>query len=96
MEFAQLIADLNEGVSPHVGFEREGLVEYACVGSVGNDVAAEADIDAEYRQGKLGAQRQSGGKAVGEGLTVEFDVVAVGSVGVVSVKIGAFVILHVK
>ena len=44
MEFAQLIADLNEGVSPHVGFEREGLVEYACVGSVGNDVAAEATL----------------------------------------------------
>ena len=56
VEVAELVADLQEGSLPDVGFQGECLLEYACVRTFGIDVAAETDIDAENRQGQLGSE----------------------------------------
>lgn len=65
MEVVQPVAGLKESSAENIGFEKQDLVKCSVVAFC-DEIASDADTDAEDRQGEFAAQRQSRRETLGE------------------------------
>ncbi len=92
---AEAIASVDKEVAREEGLEVEGLIPSAGIAAMVEEVVANAYVDGKDGKRELGTRRQTGIKAIAEGLFEEERVLLRAS-GIVGVEIVAFVVLDVE